>query len=259
MKILAINASFRGDTGYTKFMIEKIFEGAREAGAECENINLVKLKINHCIDCQVCQSQSHYLRCIHEDDVEMIFTKMQEADVIIFATPIYTNEMSSLLKTLLERYYYKCKIKQFKVTKSGLMFHHIDAKIFSKPFIALITCDNMLKETTQCVIDYFKNYAYFMDAKLAGMLVRKQGALTGHGKDEEKEKRFPIIYDIYEAFYQAGKELGTKGIIKQSTQKRASRLVMKPPFILKYLIKLKPVQKLVEKKYTMAVDSAIYR
>ena len=36
MKILAINASHRGDQGYTRFLIDRLFQGASAAGAECD-------------------------------------------------------------------------------------------------------------------------------------------------------------------------------------------------------------------------------
>ncbi len=259
MKILAINSSFRGDKGYTKFLIDKLFKGAREEGAECENINLAKLKINHCIDCQVCQTEKHFLKCIHEDDADMVYNKMRQADIIIFATPIYTFDMSSLLKTLLERYYYNCKIGEFKITKTGLIFHHVDATICSKPFVALITCDNMLEETTHTAVEYFKTYAKFMDARLVGMLVRKQGALVGHGINPEKEKAYPIIYDIYDAYYEAGKELATKGYINKSTEKRANKLLFKIPFYLKYLIRFEPFRKEATRRHAIMIETAINR
>jgi multimeric flavodoxin WrbA len=38
MKILAINGSNRGKHGYTQFLIDKVFEGAKANGAECETI-----------------------------------------------------------------------------------------------------------------------------------------------------------------------------------------------------------------------------
>ena len=259
MKILAINSSFRGDNGYTSFLIEKLFEGAREAGAICESITLAKLKINHCIDCQVCQTESHFLKCVHQDDVEMVFNKMRDADLIIFATPVYVFNISSLLKTLLERYYSTCSIGDFKFTKSGLIFHDVDEAMCSKPFVVLITCDNMLNETTHSITEYFKIYAKFNDARIAGMLVRKQGSLIGHGKNPVKEKNFPIIYEIYDAYRQAGKELTINGFIDRSTQKRANRLIIQIPFFAKYLMKFKPFQEEAIKKHALMIESAIHR
>jgi hypothetical protein len=60
-----------------------------------------------------------------------------------------------------------------------------------------------------------------MDAPQVGVLVRNGGRLSGHGKDPEREKRVPRIFDVYEAYEQAGRELATEGHIRRSTEWRA--------------------------------------
>ena len=107
MKIVALNASHRGDKGLTRFFIDKIFRGATAAGAECEVITLAKLKINRCLSCYQCQRGERHLVCAYDDkdDVRMIFDKMAGADILIFATPVYLMNMTGLLKTLLDRTY----------------------------------------------------------------------------------------------------------------------------------------------------------
>ncbi|MCD4697436.1 MAG: hypothetical protein K8S16_14475 [Bacteroidales bacterium] len=40
MKIVAINRSHTGKRGYTHFLIEKLFKGAKQEGAVCEEITL---------------------------------------------------------------------------------------------------------------------------------------------------------------------------------------------------------------------------
>ncbi len=259
MKILAINSSFRGDNGYTKFLIDKLFEGAAEAGAVCENINLAYLKINHCIACQVCQTEKHRRKCIHNDDAEMIFSKMKMADIIIFATPIYVLDLSSLLKILLERLYFTSEINRFKITKSGIPFHDIDPSICSKHFVYLITCDNASAETTKTAETYFKTYSRFMDTKIVGALVRRTGALVGHGKDREKEEIFPAILKIYDAYNQAGRDLAVLGNILPSTQRRANKAIVHVPYFLKYLVKLDFIKKRIDKIIKMTMDTATKR
>ena len=72
MKLLALNASLRGEHGHTGYLLAKIFEGAEEAGATCESITLCKHKVNRCLACDKCQTKEHYLRCVQEekDDVK---------------------------------------------------------------------------------------------------------------------------------------------------------------------------------------------
>ncbi|MCX7710602.1 MAG: flavodoxin family protein [Clostridia bacterium] len=259
MKILAINSSFRGNKGYTKYLIDKLFDGAKEAGADCELINLSELNIKQCIDCQVCQTETHFLQCIHKDDAAMVYDKMRAADLIVFATPVYVFSMSSLLRILMERYYFTCKMSVFSFTKSGLFFHNVDKRICSKPFAVLITCDNTMDETPQSIIDYFKIYSKFMDAKLAGILVRKSGSLVGHGKEPEKEAKYPAILDIYDAYRQAGSELAARGQIERKTLKRANKPLVQIPPLAKLMMRFPFVQKEVEKRFALSMETAIKR
>ena len=74
--------------------------GAREAGHTVETISLKGKEIRFCKGCLICQKTQ---RCVIADDVPAIVSKMHDADVIAFATPIYYYEMSGQLKTLLDR------------------------------------------------------------------------------------------------------------------------------------------------------------
>lgn len=238
MKILAINSSFRGSKGFSKFLIGKLFEGARGQGAECENINLSELKIKHCIDCQVCQKPDHFLKCVYndKDDVAMIYNKMRDADIIIFATPIYTFGMSSLLKMLLERYYGTANVGGFYLTNSGLFFHHVDNDICRKPFVTLVVCDNLEDETPKNTVSFFKTYSKFMDAKMVGTLVRKSAGMFGFNQEEKSNN--PIIASVYNSYILAGKELATLGRISKPTEKKANEPMVKIPFFAKPMLKL---------------------
>ena len=232
MKILAINGSHTGRRGYTHFLIEKLFEGAKNAGADCEEITLAKLKINICKGCGVCNTEKHLLKCIYEekDDVAMIFNKMRKADIIIYATPIYVFNMSGLLKVFIDRINATGNSKEFKLSKSGLFFHHISKDIYSKPFVTLICHDNFENEMSKNVVSYFKTFSKFMDAPQVGTIIRRSGKVTGHGKNPEKEKQYPKILESYKALELAGKELVTKGKISRKTQKTASQDIIPVPF-----------------------------
>jgi len=232
MKILAINGSHSGKHGYTHFLIEKIFEGAKKTGADCDEVSLAELKINICKGCGVCNTEKHLLKCIYEekDDVAMIFDKMREADIIIYATPIYVFNMSGLMKVFIDRINATGNSKEFKLSESGLFFHHISKDIYSKPFVTLICHDNFENEMSKSVTSYFRTFSKFMDAPQVGTIIRRSGKLTGHGKDKEKEKGYPKILESYNALKLAGKELATNGKINRKTQKMASQDIIPVPF-----------------------------
>lgn len=243
MRILAINASYRGDKGHTRFLIDKLFKGATEHDAEYEVVTLSKNKINICKACNTCQTEKHYLRCVFDgkDDVRSIFDKMADADIIVFATPVYIFGISGLMKIFLDRLYSTGDVNDLRVSKSGLLFHHINHSICSKPFVTIVCCDNLEDETPKNILSYFKTYSKFMDAPQVGTLIRNAGALTGHGKDPEKEKKFPKIYDVYNAYEQAGQELAEYGKIRSKTQKCANQEILPIP-LFKYIKKIKPLK-----------------
>ena len=232
MKIAAINGSHRGKRGYTHYLINKLFNGAINSGADCEELILSNLRINMCCACQVCATEKHFLKCIYDqkDDVSMVFEKMRQADIIIYATPIYVMNMSGLMKIFLDRIYSTGDCSDYRLSKSGLIFHHISKEIYSKPFVTLICCDNFENETTKSVVTYFRTFSRFMDAPQAGTIIRRSGKLTGYGKIPEREKQFPKIFESYRALENAGKELVEFGKISRKTQKKASQDILPIPF-----------------------------
>jgi len=248
VKILAINASYRGDRGHTRFLIDKLFAGATAtaAGAECQVVTLTHLKINRCLACGQCHTAEHYLECVHDgkDDVAAVFRQMAKADIIVYATPVYVFGLSGLLKTFLERFYGRGNSGDLSISKSGLMFHHVDTSICSKPFVALVCCDNLENETPRNALAYFRTFSRFMDAPQVGVLVRNGGLLSGHGHDPEREKRVPKILDVYAAYQQAGRELAAEGRVRRSTERRANQEIVPVP-LFNILKRLKPFKRIM--------------
>ncbi len=255
MRILAINASHRGDKGFTRFFLDRLVQGAASAGAECEVINLVKLRMNRCISCFRCQTGEPHLRCIYhdKDDVAEVFDKMAGADTIIFATPIYMMSMAGLLKIFLERLYSTMDINDVRLS-SGLIHHHINPAISSKPFVVLAVCVNVENETSKNVVSYFRTYAKFMEARQAGVLVRNSSTLFDYQNHPEFGRDFPRIFKVCAAYEQAGRDLATRGFIRPSTQRAANQEILPVPFfrVLKNFLPIKKkviedVRKLTEK------------
>ncbi len=231
MKILAINGSHRGVKGHTSFLINKLFQGAVEAGAKCEAVTLANLEINRCLGCSHCHANHHLFQCVYDDkdDVRAVFQKMAGADILIYATPIYVFGMSGLLKTFIDRMNATGNTRDLRLSKKGLMFHHIDRAICSKPFVIMVCCDNLEMETPKNVLSYFRTFSRFTDAPQVGVLVRNGGRLSGHGSDPDGQKRFPKIPEVYAAYEQAGKELAREGRIRRGTQRRANQEIVPVP------------------------------
>lgn len=97
--ILVISASPRKG-GNSDVLCNEFIKGAQEAGNKAEKIFLRNHKVNYCTGCGVCNS-TH--KCVQKDDMAEIMDKMVNADVIVFATPVYFYTMDAQLKTLIDR------------------------------------------------------------------------------------------------------------------------------------------------------------
>jgi len=103
MKILCISGSPRGKQSNTfKLTEEALIEiKSQYAGAAIECVHLSDKDVKYCIGCGLCHKD--LLKCPLRDDVGDILQKMLEADVIMFASPVYINHISAQLKALLDR------------------------------------------------------------------------------------------------------------------------------------------------------------
>lgn len=86
--------------GNSETLTDAFLDGAREAGHRVEKICLYDKTVSFCKGCLVCQET---LRCVIHDDADWIAQRMKDADVLVFATPIYYYEMCGQMKTMLDR------------------------------------------------------------------------------------------------------------------------------------------------------------
>ena len=98
-KVLIISTSIRNNSN-SEILAHEMEKGAKEAGNEVEFVTLKDKEINFCKGCMACQKIG---RCVIDDDVNPILEKMKNAEVIVWATPVYYYEMSGQMKTLIDR------------------------------------------------------------------------------------------------------------------------------------------------------------
>lgn len=98
-KVIIISTSPRVH-GNSDTLAAYFANGARESGHDVEEISLTNKNINFCKGCLVCQNNKP---CVIKDDANKIIESIKNADVVVFATPIYFYEMCGQMKTLLDR------------------------------------------------------------------------------------------------------------------------------------------------------------
>ena len=97
--VLIISSSPRKG-GNSDTLCDQFRKGAEEAGNRVNKIRLAELTIDYCSSCYACKKIGH---CVKQDDMEQVIAKMQEADVIVLATPVYFYTMCAQMKTMIDR------------------------------------------------------------------------------------------------------------------------------------------------------------
>lgn len=100
MKILCLLGSPR-PKGNSAAMARHFIETAESLGATTRTIALNTLRYRGCQACYACK-ESHD-QCVLEDDLAEVLVSVKEADVLVLATPVYFGDVSSQLKTFIDR------------------------------------------------------------------------------------------------------------------------------------------------------------
>jgi multimeric flavodoxin WrbA len=100
MKIIAIHGSPRTIRSTTRRLAQFVLDGATEAGAETEMIDLSDLRVTPCTACEGCSFNGI---CVYEDDVPVLVARMKEADGIVFASPVYIDNVTGQMKLFFDR------------------------------------------------------------------------------------------------------------------------------------------------------------
>jgi len=102
MIITAFNGSHQRINGNTWTMVEAFLQGAAQKGAETRQIKLAEKRIEHCRACKTCWFKTPGVCPLPDDGMELL-NAYSRSDVVIFASPLYTDNVTGLMKTFFDR------------------------------------------------------------------------------------------------------------------------------------------------------------
>ena len=100
VKIIAILGSplLQGNTAK---LLDRAIQGAKDAGAEVEKIEVTSLNIRACREILYCKEHE---TCAMKDDMIGIYEKFRDIDGVILATPVMTMGIPGMLKSFIDRF-----------------------------------------------------------------------------------------------------------------------------------------------------------
>lgn len=176
-KILGIIGSPR-KKGNTDILVSKILEGAKSQDAETASIYLGDLDIQECNGCHVCWKGK---LCCKHDDMNAIYSKIIESDVIVFGTPVYWYGPTALMKSVIDRFvYFNCPENR--------------EKIKGKQAVIAVPFEEENPKTAALLVTFFEKCFEYLQIELVAKLI--VGGVTRKGDILKKRQRIMEAYAL---------------------------------------------------------------
>ena len=161
-------------------------EGCREATDQIKEISAHVLNLDYCTGCLRCNIIK---KCsIRGDDWQDISRSILDADILVFASPIYFHHVSSQLKKIIDRFR---SFVHVQITENGLI--HTPHQNWNKDFVLLLTMGSPNDEDAQPVIDLFEYMTKILGPENKLHVIKgTRLAVTNHVLKTEEELK--ILY-----------------------------------------------------------------
>jgi multimeric flavodoxin WrbA len=108
MNVIAFNGSPRKGWN-TATLLSHALEGAASQGAETELIHLYDYNYKGCRSCFACRLKNgkSYGKCAMKDELTPILEKVEDADALLFGSPIYIGNITGEMRSFMERLLYQ--------------------------------------------------------------------------------------------------------------------------------------------------------
>lgn len=169
-KVLILSGSPRKG-GNSELLCDEFAKGAAEAGHTVEKIRVAEKNIGYCRACYACKNGS----CVQKDDMTEVLQKMIDADVLVFASPVYFYSIDAQLKALIDR----------------TVARWLEVK--DKEFYYIVTAADEARASAETTLACFRGYADCVEG------AREMGVIYGMGVYEKGEiKTHPAMKQAYE-------------------------------------------------------------
>ena len=177
MKILGVVGSPRKN-GNTHVLVEEILAGARDGGAETAILLLGNMAIRECDGCHVCWTGKE---CCKNDDMNGVYARIVESDVLVFGTPVYWYGPTALMKAFIDRFvYFNCPANRTQVR--------------GRSAALAIPYEDESPDTVAPVVEFFRRCFDYLEMKLVGRIIVP--GVTRRGEVSQKADRMAEAHEL---------------------------------------------------------------
>jgi len=222
MKITAFNGSPGGKDSVTNKMVQEILAGAAETGAETTNFFLAEKEIHYCTACTHC-FEVQLGKCAIEDDMEELLHHYRQSDLVLFATPLYVDNVSGIMKVFFDRCL-SLGAPYVGKDENG-EYRHVDKPGFSDAYgkmpkwVAVSNAAFPEQSHFQVLSLLFRRMARNFHTEVIGEIYRGEGGIV-RGVAPELD---PIVETYKKLLRRAGKELATSFALSEETKQELEK------------------------------------
>lgn len=221
-KALIIDGGMRSaDYSKTELLARMFEKGLIDSGVQVEYLKLKSYTINDCLGCYNCWTKTPGV-CIHKDDMTELLFKYRQADLLVFASPLFVFSVNAVLKRYLDRL---IPILQGRIIdNNGVAHHPLRNPSDCHKGIVVISAAGFpqVNHNYEGLLSLFRNFSlHGENLTLLGELILPGAELMS----------VPVFSDhrkiVEDACYQAGKTVATSGYIPQNLMDKVQSLPVK--------------------------------
>ena len=233
MKITAFNGSPLAEQGHTNIITQDFLIGAFEGGAKVQNIQLAKKQIKLCNGCVTCFYKKPG-ECELKDDMAELIKKFMGADVVLFAMPVYFDNVTALMKNFIDRL---LPLLEPHYEKDLHGKYRRRARFSKYPLLVTIAgCAMPDRDNFQIVSMFFRRMARSLHTQLVGEIYCAAAGLLHLSRRELSFK--PAVNRYRNLIRNTGKEFAKNGRISPETTAKLHQPLIDPDEYAKYANKM---------------------
>lgn len=166
MNIVVLSGSPRKG-GNTHQLVAAFTQAAEQAGHQTRHFDTAAMKIGPCLACEYCRREATRGRCAQKDDMARIYDALEQAQVIVLATPLYYFGFSAQIKSAIDRF--------FAIPKPLMA---------QKQMALLAVCGDDYMEAMSALVENYRHIHTYLGTENIGEIlvanVYNKGDIAGH-------------------------------------------------------------------------------